>query len=830
MENSFCQQHKRTVLFTVLSLVIFAAISWIYFYPDDVMGNVLRQHDVAQGVANGQEVKAYEATTGEVSRWTNSLFSGMPTFQITPAYKSSSLLMWVNKVMGLGFPSPVNLVFIMMVGFFILMLSFNVKWYIAVMGAIAYAFSSYFFILIGAGHIWKYVTLAYIPPTIAGIVWAYRGRILAGSAVAALFAAVQLSWNHVQMTYYFMFLIAAMVIAYFVIAKREKNIKPWLKATGALAVAAVLAVAANAPNLYSTMKYSKETMRGGHSEIAAPSNNNTAGGLDKNYITAWSYGKAETFTLMVPNVYGGATIKPEKGSNRFLSLADTEQAKQMLNDGTINSQEYQFMSQFPQYFGDQPMTNGPVYVGILIFALFVLGCITVKGPMKWALLAATILSIALSWGHNMMWLTDLMIDHFPLYNKFRTVASILVIAEFTMPLLAMLTLQQMFTKPDWWKQHHIAFYATMGACMGICLFIYLVPNIFSLYSTSEHEQISAAGLFQMYPTLFMNIEAIRKSMISADALRSLLFLVAGAAVLYACLINKLRVAYAAAATAVILFADLFTVNKRYLDTESFTQAVNNVENFNPRPVDRQILADTAQNYRVLDVQHFSEAMPSYFHKHIGGYHAAKLTRYQDLIDRQISQNNPEVINMLNTKYIIQNDTLAMINPGALGNAWFVDTLIYANGAVKEMNALDGLHTATQAVADRRFSSVLGKATPVEPGDTIYETTYAPNALTYSATTKHGGVAVFSEVYFPWGWQAEIDGKPVEIGRVNYVLRALNIPAGHHTITFTFKPTNINTADNVATIAIVLIYLALLAAINVAVYKHLRRRHTTAAGD
>ena len=328
----------------------------------------------------------------------------------------------------------------------------------------------------------------------------------------------------------------------------------------------------------------------------------------------------------------------------------------------------------------------------------------------------------------------------------------------------------------------------------------------------------------------MNIEAIRKSVISADALRSLLFLIAGAAVLYACLNGKLRVAYAAAATAVIVFADLFTVNKRYLDTESFTEAVNSVENFNPRPVDRQILADTAQNYRVFDLHHFGEAMPSYFHKHIGGYHAAKLTRYQDLIDRQINKGNPEVINMLNTKYIIQSDTTVMLNPGALGNAWFVDTLTYVNGAVEEMNTLDHLHTATQAVADRQFASVLGKASAVEPGDTIYETTYAPNALTYSATTRNGGVAVFSEVYFPWGWQAEIDGKEVEIGRVNYVLRALNIPAGHHTITFRFDPTSIRTADTVATIAIVLIYLTLLAAVNISLYRHLRRKSLTEQTD
>lgn len=823
MAKTITNKSWHSIITIVISIVAFAAISWIYFYPDDVTGNVLRQHDVTQGIANGQEVKAFEATSGEVSRWTNSLFSGMPTFQITPSYESSSLLSWVNKVMGLGFPSPVNLVFIMMVGFFILMLSFDVKWYIAVMGAIAYAFSSYFFILIGAGHIWKYVTLAYIPPTIAGIVWAYRGRILTGSAVAALFAAIQLASNHVQMTYYFAFVIVAMALAYLATAIRNKTVKQWLTATGALAVAALLAVAANAPNLYSTLKYSKETMRGGHSEIASGNPSNaSASGLDKDYITAWSYGKAETMTLLVPNVNGGATIKPEKGSNRFLPLTDTDMAKQMLNSGEISMQEYQFMSQFPQYFGNQPMTNGPVYVGALIFALFVLGCVTIKGHMKWALLAVTIFSILLAWGRNMMWLTDLMIDYFPMYNKFRTVASILVIAEFTMPLLAMLTLQQMFTTPRWWQEHRRAFFGTMGACLAICLFIYFVPTVFSIYSDSEYDQLVSAGLLQQYPSLFMAIESIRKSMISADALRSLIFLVLGGVVLWAYLMDKVQARYAALATAIILFADLFTVNKRYLNTDSFTAPMGTVESFEPRAVDRQILADTAQNYRVFDIANFSEAMPSYFHKCIGGYHAAKLTRYQDLIDHQINKGNPEVINMLNTKYIIQSDSVVMINPDALGNAWFVDTLSYVDGAAAEMGALNNLHTATQAVADSKFSSVLGNAKPKAAGDTIYETTYAPNALTYSATSQNGGVAVFSEIYFPWGWKATIDGKEVEIGRVNYVLRALNIPAGHHTISFVFDPQTVRTADTVATIAIVLIYLSLLVALNVNIYRRMRK--------
>ncbi len=826
MEKFLSIIKSRSTLTTLLSLLIFAAISWAYFYPDDVTGNVLRQHDVSQGVANGQEVSVFKAETGEVSHWTNSLFSGMPTFQITPSYDSTSMLSWVNQILGLGFPSPVNLVFIMMVGFFLLMLSFKVKWYIAVMGAIAYAFSSYFFILIGAGHIWKYVTLAYIPPTIAGIVWAYRGRIITGSAIAALFAALQISWNHVQMTYYFLFVIVAIAVAYLITAINEKTTKQWLKATGALAIAAVLAVAANAPNLYNTYKYSKETMRGGHSELATASSTSTKGGLDKDYITAWSYGKAETFTLLVPNVAGGATIKPEKGQNRLLAMSETKQAQEMIAAGQISAQDAQVLSQLPQYFGDQPMTNGPVYVGALIFALFLVGCCTIKGPLKWSLLIVTIFTVMLSWGHNMMWLTDLMIDYFPMYNKFRTVSSILVVAEFIIPLFAMLALHQMLTEPDWFSRHRKAFLGSMGACLAICLFIYLVPDMFSLYSESEYQQYIASGVMQQYPSLFAAIEAIRQAVISADAIRSFIILLFGFVAIYLFLTKKIKAEYAVLAVAVITLVDLYTINKRYLNTDSFTTPVSNVAHFEPRPVDKQILADTAQNYRVLDQSRFGDAMPSYFHKHIGGYHAAKLTRYQDLIDHQISKGNAEVINMLNTKYLIVNDQQSYENADALGNAWFVDTLNYVSTPNEEMATLSTIHTATQAVADKKFESVLGNAQPKCEGDTIFETTYAPNRLTYSANSKNGGVAVFSEIYFPWGWTATIDGQNAEIGRVNYVLRALNIPAGKHTIEFRFEPQSVTIADNIASVAIILIYLSLFVALNVAMYKHLKRTNTT----
>lgn len=812
----------RSVLGFVVAVVTFAAISWIFFYPNDVNGDALHQSDVVQGMANGQEILVHASKTGEISRWTDALFGGMPTFQIRPTYSSSPYLSWFDKVYTLGFPAPVSWIFIMMLGFFILLLAFKVKWYLAIVGAIGYGFSSYFFILIGAGHIWKLLTLAYIPPTIAGIVWCYRGKYLGGAALAALFAAMQLLSNHVQMTYYFAFVIVALALGYLVQAIKEKKMKQWTIATCALVMAAVAALAANAPNLYLTYKYSKETMRSGHSELSPlPGEQQptaSEGGLDKEYITQWSYGKSETFTLLIPNVKGGATIKPEHGDNKMLALSDLKKAEKMYDNGDLDAQTYQYLSQFPQYFGDQPMTNGPVYVGALIFALFLMGCVVVKGPVKWGLVVVTILSLFLSWGHNMMWFSDLFIDYFPMYNKFRTVSSILVIAEFTMPLLAVLALQHMLTQEDFFKKNKGAFIGAFGISIFLCLVAVLLPSIFGgLYSAQEVEQLINSGQLQQVPELDAAIQAVRGSMVRNDAWRSFFILVLGGGTLLLHVKGKTNARVTVAIVTLIVLFDMFAVNKRYINEDTFVPAESNTAAITMRPVDEKILADKDINYRVLDVQHFTEAMPSYFHKTVGGYHAAKLTRYNDLISRQIVNNNVRVLNMLNTKYIIINDETAQLNPDALGNAWFVDSLTYVDTADKEMAFLNDFNPARSAVADAQFKAILKDAKPIQVGDTIYETTYAPNRLTYRSHSAHGGLAVFSEIYFPWGWNVTIDGKPVEMGRVNYVLRALQVPAGDHEIVFHFDPQEVHDTEGVATVAIIAIYIALLLAINVAVF-------------
>lgn len=805
---------SKGFLHSLLGVGILLVITLVYFYPDVFEGNVLRQHDTLQGVANGQEAAAFAEATGETTRWTNSLFSGMPTFQISPSYGSSKLISTVERAYSLWLPNPANLVFIMMLGFYILMLAMRTRWYVALLGAIAYGFSSYFFIIIGAGHIWKFSTLAYVPPTIAGIILCYRGKYIGGGVLAAFFAMLQIAANHIQMTYYFLFVIVALVIAFFVEHKRANTLKKWAKATGVLAVAAALAVGANLPSLYNTYEYSKQTMRGGHSELAVATANSTKGGLDKNYITQWSYGISETFSLLIPNIKGGATIIPTDGQNVQTSMAEVEQVKEDYQKGKIDYQTYSNLQMFPQYFGDQPMTNGPVYVGALIFALFILGLIIVKGPVKWALFAVTVLSVALSWGHNMMWLTDWFIDHFPLYNKFRTVASILVIAEFTMPLLAALALQKIVTTPDFFKLHSKAFFGSFGISIFFCLLGMMAPSVFgSGISQMEADMFAeyAAQGYDLSP-LYASLQEARMAMVSADALRSFVFLVIGAALFWLYFKNILKKEALCGALLVVVLIDMYPVDKRYLNTKSFSmKPAMAQQTIEPRPVDLQILQDTAMNYRVMDLSHFGDAMPSYFHKCIGGYHAAKLTRYQDLIDRQISKNNVEVLNMLNAKYLVVDDTTAHINPEALGNGWFVDKVTYVKGAQAEMAVLDTLHTAMGAVADESFRSVLGEAKAVMPGDTIIETVYKPNELHYKTISRNGGLAVFSEIYFPWGWTATVDGKEVPVGRVNYVLRALQLPAGEHTVVFRFDPQSVHATETVAYASVALIYLALIGA-------------------
>ena len=790
-------------LYSLLAVALLALTAFLFFCPDDIEGNVLQQHDIQQGIANGQEGKAFHEATGETTRWTNSLFGGMPNFQIAPSYPAGKAIGWIWNVYTLGLPSPANLLFAMMAGFFIMCLCFRFKWYNALFASIAWGFSSYFIIIIGAGHIWKFVTLAYIPPTIGGIALCYRGKYLPGAALAALFGALQLQSNHPQMSYYFLFVIFAMVVAWLCSAIREHRIRQWSMATACVIAAGILAVGANSASLYNSYEYSKETVRGRATDLTPPPGAET-GGMSRSAITAWSYGIDETMSLLIPNVKGGATIKPVAGESSLLSLADTGKADEL----SLAPEELQFLSQFPQYFGNQPMTNGPVYVGAFVLLLAILALFTVNTPMKWALFAVSILAILLSWGHNFEAFTDFFIDNFPGYNKFRAVASILVIVEFTIPLLAIMAVRKMLETENYLQRFGMVFYTVFGLGAIVCFLGWVAPSMFGEpYSASEIQQLQQAGAFSnpQYYNILNAIRETRLSLVSTDSLRSLAFILLGALVIFLYLRGavKNRAVFVCMLTAVMLI-DLFSVGKRYVNSENFTRPALEDVTFNKTAADEAILKDTS-NYRVYDVQGLYSARSSYFHKTIGGYHAAKLTRYNDLLDRQISKGNMGVINMLNTKYFLSGEQYER-NPGALGNAWFVDTISYVADADSEMAALDSLDTATAAVADAKFREILGNAIPKAQGDTIYETSYAPNALTYSVNSAKGGIAVFSEIYFPWGWTATVDGKETQIGRVNYTLRALRVPAGRHEIRFSFDPKSVRVTNNISIASVSVIYI------------------------
>lgn len=813
---------SKKTLYSILAVAFLALTAFLFFCPDDIEGNVLQQHDIQQGIANGQEGKAFHEATGETTRWTNSLFGGMPNFQIAPSYPAGKAIGWIWSVYTLGLPSPANLLFAMMVGFFIMCLCLRFKWYNALFAAIAWGFSSYFIIIIGAGHIWKFVTLAYIPPTIGGIALCYRGKYLQGTALAALFGALQLQSNHPQMSYYFLFVIFAMVIGWLCTAIRNHEMKQWGIATACIIAAGILAVGANSASLYNSYEYSKETVRGRATDLT-PAPGAETGGMSRSAITAWSYGIDETLSLLIPNVKGGATIKPVAGETQLLSLADTDKA----DDLSLSPEELQFLAQFPQYFGDQPMTNGPVYVGAFVLLLAILALFTVNSPMKWALFGVSVLAILLSWGHNFEAFTDFFIDNFPGYNKFRAVASILVIVEFTIPLLAIMAIKKMMETENYLERFGMVLYAVFGLGIAVCFLGWVSPSVFGEpYSASEIQQLQQAGAFSnpQYYNILNAIRDTRLSLVSADSLRSLIFILLGGVVIYLYLRRAItnRAVFVCMLSAVMLI-DLFSVGKRYVNSENFTRPALDEVTFNKTAADEAILKDTS-NYRVYDVQGLYSARSSYFHKTIGGYHAAKLTRYNDLLDRQISKGNMGVLNMLNTKYFLSGDQYEE-NPDALGNAWFVNNISYVANADKEMAALDSLDTASDAVADEKFRATLGNAVPKAPGDTIYETAYTPNALSYKAKTGKGGIAVFSEIYFPWGWSATIDGKEAPIGRVNYVLRALRIPAGEHEINFRFDPQSVRVTNSISVASVTGIYILCALALIILILPLIKRRNS-----
>lgn len=834
----------KKLLPDLIAILAFVLLSFAYFFPADIENRILFQHDTAAGAGAGQEVKEYYEQTGERSRWTNSLFGGMPMYQIAPSYDSTKSLQWVQKAYQLFLPDYVCLTFMLMLGFYILLRVFGIPVWLAGLGGIMWAFSSYFFILISAGHIWKFITLAYVPPTIAGIVLAYRGKLLWGGILTALFVALQITSNHVQMSYYFFFVILFFVGAYFEKAWRTKTLPQFFKASAVLIVAALVGIAANVSNLYHTYAYSKETMRG-KSELVQTGDaaKQTSSGLDRDYITQWSYGIDETLTLLVPNFKGGASAA--------LSQSETAMSK-------ANPMYSSLYGSLTQYFGTQPMTSGPVYVGAFVLFLFVLGCFIVKGPLKWALIGATFFSIVLSWGKNFMPLTDFFIDYVPLYNKFRAVSSILVIAEFTIPLLAIFALKRLLEEPEILKQEKKPLGISLLLTAGIALLLAVAPgSIGSGYVPAQEAQmLQNAVNQQMIPAnelsgILANLGEMRAELVSSDALRSFIIIGIGCSLLWLYASGKLRSSLTIAGITILCLADMWGVNKRYLNDAQFVPHSIRTETFTKTNTDELILQDTSLDYRVLNfaTSTFDDNNTSYWHKSVGGYHPAKLRRYQEMIEHHISPemqaaykaiataggemdsvdaNKFRVLNMLNTKYFIfpagqQRQTVPILNPHAYGNAWFVNKVQYVNNANEEIDALDSIIPTETAVVDARFKDVLKGITESykDSLSSIRLTSYAPNRLTYETNNAQDGIAVFSEIYYPDGWHVTIDGQPAELARADYILRTMYVPAGQHTIEMRFDPTSLHVTEGIAYGALALLVIGIIVAVLIAKRKYVK---------
>ena len=814
----------------VVVVLVFAIISFAYFLVPVTQGKILFQHDASAGVGSAQELTEYQNRTGETTRWTNSIFGGMPTYQMSPSYQSTDGLSQVMNAYHLWLPDNVWFLFAYLLGFYILLRAFDFRQTLAALGSIMWAFSSYFLIIIAAGHLWKVMALAYLPPMIAGIVLAYRGRYLSGFIVTALFTAFEIKANHVQMTYYYLFIILFMVIAYLVKAVREKQLAGFMKSTGVVAAAAVIGIAINLSSLYHTWQYQKESMRGKSELVKKNAANQTSSGLDRDYITQWSYGIDETLTLLVPNAKGGATVPLSKNA--------TAMAKA---DPQIQSMIPQLYDAIPQYFGTQPGTSGPVYVGAFVLFLFILGLFIVRGSMKWALLAATVLSVLLAWGHNFMGFTNFFLDYIPMYAKFRTVASILVIAEFTIPLLAALALKKIVDEPEVLTKQMKFVYISLALTAGVALLIALFPGMMEPFVSDQERQMitSIQGMDgNTANTILFNIATMREAMVSADAWRSVIIILIGFALLFLYKMKKLRADYMVICMAVLCLVDMWQVDKRYLNDEMFVPKSERDMPHQATSTDLAIMKDKSLDYRVLNLASntFNENETSFFHKSIGGYHPAKLRRYQEMIDAYIAPemqaamqaiaakngNMQEVdgakvfpvLNMLNTKYFILplqgGATMPLQNIYAQGNGWFVDKINYVADANAEYAGVGKIDVRHEAVADKKFESVLGKAQSNDSTAKVKLVKYEPNNLQYTIDSKNGGVVVFAEIYYP-GWTATIDGQPAELGRVNYILRALNVKAGKHTVVLDFHPTSISTTETIAYIAIVILLLAIAGA-------------------
>jgi hypothetical protein len=798
----------KQILPHLLAVVLFVLIPVIYFSPL-LEGKAIYQGDYANYQGMSKEINDFRAETGEESLWTNSMFGGMPSYLINNVNKT--LVRPINRIFTLDNLRPVSFVFLYLIGAYIGLILLGVNPWLSFIGAIVFAFSSYNFIIISAGHNTKAMAIGYLLPIISGIYVTYRGKYFIGAAVTGLFLALQLYANHLQITYYTFLIVLVFGIVELVSVIKSKDYKNFIKATGILIIVAFIAVASNFGKMWTTMEYGKYSIRG-KSELTSEQHNRT-GGLDKDYATQWSYGISETLTVLIPNFKGGGSGEALGENSASYKFFEKLQGPQYAKHVT---------KRLPMYWGSQPFTEGPVYFGAIVMLFFVLGIFILDKKLKWWLLPTMALSVMLAWGHNFNFLTDFFLDYVPGYNKFRTVSMILVIAQFTVSLMAILALKKVFDGSVEKQKLEKAFKNSLYIVGGIVLFFALFPAMFFDFSAQSDQGYIAQGGQAFVDAL----RADRKMMLRNDSIRSLIFILLSAGVLYAFIKNKLKLNYVLGLLFILILVDMWSVDKRYLNDDNFVSKRQAKEPFQMTQADKYIFQDKDPNFRVLNltVNTFNNSSTSYFHKSIGGYHGAKMRRYSELIDHHISKNNMDVLNMLNTKYFIVPDNnkqpIAQYNVDAFGNAWFVENYRIVPNADAEIEALSDFNPTNEAIVDERFEQfVAGKDFSTDSNSFIKLDDYKPNHLTYKANCNNEKLAVFSEIYYPKGWDAYIDGELTDHFRVNYVLRAMVIPEGKHVVEFKFEPRSYNIGNKIsmASSLVLIIFLILVFGKEILVY-------------
>lgn len=811
-------QHLAAVLFFLLATVI-------YFSPEFFDGKSLPQHDVTQFKGSSEDLRSYYDNEGESSAWTGGMFSGMPAYQIGVWGGSPNMLDYVEAPLKALGKTTAGTVFTGMLMAYILFLILGFRIPMAMFGAVAYSLSSYNIIILDAGHVTKAWALAYMPIVVAGILAMYKNKYIVGGLCMALGLALQIKNNHLQMTYYTAILCLILYIGLVIKNIKGKTYFSLIKSSGILALAVAIALITNAAAIYSNFEMSQTSTRGKSELTAQAGENQKTDGLDKDYVFGWSYGKAETFSLLVPNIHGGGSVTwLDSSSNLHNEMVKQGYGSQIDAKGV---QAY-------TYWGDQPGTSGPVYFGALVCFLFLLGMLIIRNPMKWVLLGATVFFIFLAWGKNFEAFNDIFYNYFPLYSKFRAVSQALVIPALLMVIVAVWAIREFVEGKIEKKELNKALYIAGGITGGLCLILWIMPNAFFNFVSPN----DAAWRAQMPEWFYPATLADRQSMLSTDALRSLIFIVLGAASMwYVTNMSKLK-----NGTTVVVFilmtlilVDLWTVDKRFLNDSKFVKERMQVS-FKKSPVDEAIHQDKDLSYRVLNLNNpFNETTTSYYHKSIGGYHAAKLQRYQQLIEHRLqgelgniyqsfkTQDADSIqsrlvdntaLNMLNTRYLIFDPSQPpLTNPYAMGNAWFVNKYSLVENADAEIAALNTINPREEAVIDKRYQAELNNFTPSPDSTaTIQLVAYKPNVLTYKTKTNSDQLAIFSEIYYANGWKAYVDGKLTPHFCADWTLRAMIVPKGEHEIVFKFEPTAYNTARTVTTVSSGILILLLLGTI------------------